>query len=319
VRFASFLTIAMLLFVPRIASAELMVNLIFDDVVNNTNVGFDDPSQGQARRDTLGSVMTYVSQQLSSSYSATIDIQIQESQVDGNGFLASASPFYFTGPDGFYNGFVYDHANTGSDPSGSVPDATARFDFGYDWHTGNAPTPSNQFDLFSTALHELTHAMGFTAQVGETGESRVGNSGNPGVFGVFATFLELGDGTDLFDQTTGTFLGTPSDLVSDDVFFNGPNAVAANGGDPVKIYAPDPFRTGSSISHFDPIFTDVVMNPSSGQGDMSREWTALDRGVLADIGWVFETQVAQVPEPSTFILFGLGTAVLAVPSLRRRS
>jgi hypothetical protein len=40
-------------------------------------------------------------------------------------------------------------------------------------------------------------------------------------------------------------------ITSDDLFWNGAAGVAGNGGVRPKLFAPDPFRPGSSVAHLD--------------------------------------------------------------------
>lgn len=286
------------------ASAGLIINVQFGDVINGTNIGFDDPTYGLDRRETIHGVMNYISSQLSSSaYNSTVDYYIGNSETDGGDFLAASGAYYFQSPFGFFNGFVYDHATTGSDPAAGFPDAVATFDFGYAWHLGTESNPGGLFDLFSVALHEFTHSMGFSSLINASGKSAISGD-NPGVFGVYDTFLERGDGTSLFGDG-GVYLGKVADLTSQDVFFNGPNAVAANSGNPVPIYAPAIFSEGSSIGHIDSSIS-AVMNYSIAQGVEKRAWTAIDAGILQDIGWQL---TSSVPEPSGFVLLGISCLI----------
>lgn len=286
------------------AFAGLIINVQFGDVINSTNVGFDDPTFGLDRRNTIYDVMNYISSQLDSTvYNSSVDYYIGNSEADGFGFLGSSGAYYFTSTFGFFNGFVFDHATTGSDPFDGLPDAVATFDFGYAWHLGTGSNPGGLFDLFSVALHEFTHSMGFSSLIDASGKSAI-SGGNPGVFAVYDTFLVRGDGTSLFGDGAN-YLGSVADLTSQDVFFNGPNAVAANSGNPVPIYAPSPFSDGSSIGHVDSSIN-AVMNYSIAPGVEKRAWTAVDAGILQDIGWQL---TSSVPEPSGLVLLGISCLV----------
>jgi hypothetical protein len=234
-----------------------------------------------------------------------------DSENDGGGFLAGAGPRNFTGPNGFTNGFFFDHATTGTDPFGGVEDARAVFDFGFTWNSDTDAPTGSEYDLYTVSLHEITHTMGFLSQLDASGNGL--NGTNPDVFSVYDSFLELGDGTQLF-SADGNYDGTAADLVSGDVFFDGANARAANGGDPVKVYAPGSWDPGSSISHLDN-GVDSVMNFSVGKGVSKRVYTDIDRGVLADIGW---NTAAAVPEPSSIALLTIGVVVFGISRRRRR-
>jgi hypothetical protein len=297
---------AFVLFSITSSWAGISWNVVFGDITAGNGTGFDDPVEGLARRNTFLAVTDYVSSQLAGN--GTIDFDVTASEIDGTGFLASAGTYYFIGPNGFSNGILYQHAVTGVDPTGSVEDATATFDFGYNWNTGITVPSGSQFDLFTVALHEVTHALGFASLVTSSGISAI-SGGNPGVFSVYDSFLELGNGTPLFSAAGGaSFTATVGDFTSNDVFFSGANAMAANGGNPVKVFAPPAFQDGSSISHVDSSFASAVMTPSIAPGVTKRSFTAIDLGVLQDIGWT------PIPEPNSALLFGLASLLF----VRRR-
>jgi hypothetical protein len=94
---------------------------------------------------------------------------------------------------------------------------------------------------------------------------------------------------------TGTY-GNPSaalatQLTDNSVFFGGPHAVSANGGTRVKLYAPSPWRPGSSVSHVDeasyPAGTvNALMTPFVANGEAIHEPGPVVLGIFRDIGWV---------------------------------
>lgn len=304
----------LVLAVPASANmAKIVWNVTYVDVQNNTGVGFDDAVLGAQRRQTLEAALAYINTVICDNGPA--DLVINASQTDGTGFLASAGPLFFVAPNGFENGHLFDHATTGIDPNGGAfPDASATFDFGYNWNSGQGNAAANEFDLFSVALHEVTHAMGFLSLVDAAGLSGI-NGTNPGVFSVFDSFLERGNGVALFGPG-GTYNGNAGDLTSGDVFFAGPNAFAANGGAPVQVYAPNPFAPGSSISHIDhTAHPNSLMNFAIGPGDMRRAYSAIEVAILQDIGW----DVCVIPEPGSFLLLATGSAMLCAYTRRKRT
>ena len=285
--------------------AQITWNVTFNDVVNNTNVGFDDATFGAARQSTFTAVLNYIN--LVVRENGTVDLTVNDSGTDGTGALASAGATFFTSPNGFTNGFVFDHATTGTDPSGGSHDGGATFDFGYTWNSETDLPTGSEFDLFTVALHEVTHTMGFSSLVDENGNSRI-SGGDPGVFSVYDSFLERGNGTDLFGAG-GDFLGITADLTSTDVFFSGANAMAANGGNAVKVFAPGTFNQGSSMSHIDSSLL-AVMNPAVARGFTNRAYSGIELGILKDIGW------SVIPEPGGFSAMVILT--LAASAIRRR-
>jgi hypothetical protein len=90
------------------ASADITWNLFYQDVINSTGVGFDDAILGGTRQTTFEATLDYVNSVLDEP--GTVDLNIASSQMDASEFLASAGPLLFTAPNGFANGFVFDHA-----------------------------------------------------------------------------------------------------------------------------------------------------------------------------------------------------------------
>ncbi len=289
------------------ASAQISWNVTFDDVINTTGLGFDDPAQGATRRETFARVTEYVSSIFSDS--ATLDFSVRNSRNIGSGPLASAGTLYASDPSGFTNGLLSDHVLTGSDPAPGTRDGQATFDFGYNWNSGLSAPSASQFDLFSVTLHEITHAFGFATLADANGESLISHS-TSGVFGVWDSYISLGNGTPLFSSENGaTFTGSAADLTSGDVWFTGPYARAQNRGNPIPIHAPGTFAPGSSLSHIASTLP-AVMNPSISAGQLRREYTNLDIAILQDLGY----SLAPVPEPGIFLLLTLAL----LPALRRK-
>ena len=85
------------------------------------------------------------------------------------------------------------------------------------------------------------------------------------------------------------------------VCFDGPEANGANEGNPIPMYSPPGYSSGSSIAHFDCVDGEHVMCWAVGENDVRRTYSEFDRAILSDIGWT----VAAIPEPNSFILIGL--------------
>ncbi|MEM6689763.1 MAG: hypothetical protein AAF664_10075 [Planctomycetota bacterium] len=289
---------------------DITFGVTFQDIVQSTGEGFDDPVFGADRVNTFNSALSYINTVFDESGSFDIDVQLSES--DGTGPLATGGTFFFTSPARFTNGLGFAHATTGNDPLLGNADAFASFDFGFNYNNTLASPAAGQFDLFTVALHELSHGFGFISLTSSTGVSQIGSMTDPGVFTVFDSFLEDGSGNSLF-AAGGDFVGDTSDLVSDDLFFGGANAVAANGGNPVEVFAPTTFLEGSSLSH---IVTPSpsVLNFSIAAGSEIREFNDVELAVFQDLGYTLA--VTAVPEPSV-VVFG-SVCCLGVTLRRRR-
>jgi hypothetical protein len=272
---------------------------------------------GATRRNTLNSVFHYINKTIDAN--GALDLEVEESNNDPGGrFLATAGTRYFKAPNGFKGGFAFDHITTGIDPSSYPYDGSAQFNFGYTWNSGLGAPTGNEYDLFSTSLHEMGHVLGLLSLADKDGKSEI-TGGNPGVFSNYDGHLELGDGTKLFNSV-GEFTGTPSDLTSYDVYFDGTFADAANGGDPVKVYDPFTWASGSSLSHLaDP---NDLMYYALFYGEEQRSYSDVDLGILQDLGYTLYsgTGPKPVPEPSSFALFALSAlGIFGLIGLRRKA
>ncbi len=298
-----------------VKAGAITFNIEYLDVENTTGVGFDDATEGAARQATVDAVLEYIDAVLNIDVVSTIDIQVQESQTAGDGFLASAGTFYFTSPNGFEGGFAFDHITTGTDPTGAAVDITMTVDFGHPWNSDHTVDPGGgEYDLFSVVLHEFTHGLGITSLSDVNGESGV-SDGNPGVFSTWDGLMRLGSGSPaaVFNQST-TVLDQPTSVfTSDNLFFGGAEATSAFGSIP-PIYAPGTFESGSSLGHYDSGITGgSVMEPSISNGEIVREYTALDLGTLVDLGYTdVAVPGAATPEPTSAVgggLFEAGDAI----------
>ncbi|MFM6745841.1 MAG: Calx-beta domain-containing protein, partial [Dolichospermum sp.] len=107
---------------------------------------------------------------------------------------------------------------------------------------------------------------------------------------IYDRFTENGSGQSLLDTSLfpnpSTALG--SQLTSNNIFFDGSNANAANGGNRVKLYAPSTWNGGSSYSHLDEVFNNTpnaLMTYSIGFGESILNPGPVTLGMFKDMGW----------------------------------
>ncbi len=310
--------------------AEATVDFTFN-FTDAAGVGFNAAGQtGQDRRDALAQAAGYISSVLGPAYTATINLDVNGSQTNDTTLASAASNFNLAFPG---NGFgsagdvqLKILGGNSADPAPGVADGIVDWNFeDFQWETGNDFQPG-EIDFLNTAIHELTHAIGFASDIQENGTSGWGDApGTGSAWSPFDEFVAFTDGTSIIDGTTFALDGTKWDAASvggagaAGLQFNGPNAVAAAGGNPVYLYSPTTWEGGSSGSHLDTDFyfagngqIENMMNHASSlsEGLDIREFTAIELGILKDIGY---TQL--VPEPSTLALGAL--AFLACASRRR--
>ncbi len=279
-------------------SADVTFSFNFLD---DPGVGFNAyGSTGDDRRAGLAEAGDYFSI-LFANYDATIEIDVIGSETRDTA-LASASSNYTSAYPGVGFGDAGDVmlkilGGDSADPSPGVADGEIYWNFeDFLWEPFSDFQPG-ELDLISTARHELMHAIGFISSIGEDGASAFHDAGQATAWSPFDEFVADSYGALIDDQTFEIYLedwlvssvgGTGPD---DGLLFIGPNAMAANGGEPVPLYSPTTWSPGSSGSHTDTDYftgSDFMMmnsEASVSEGLDIRELSAIELGILMDIGY----------------------------------
>jgi len=154
----------------------------------------------------------------------------------------------------------------------------------------------------ATAVHELAHGLCFSATLdydGDAGTGSWGFSGDP-TPGVFDQFVFNGNGQRLISVFPNSSTELAAQLTSGNIIFDGPNTRAANGGNPAKLFAPNPWQVGSSISHLDQTTyldgPNTLMTPKDEGTNGIFEPGPITEGLFKDMGW---PGTAGAPAPST--------------------
>ncbi len=169
------------------------------------------------------------------------------------------------------------------------PDITAEFNSSAPWYLGLAAPPSNQFDFTSVVLHELCHGLGFTSSLRVSGNNGSWGFGTGSPF-IYDPFLENGGSQQLIDTKSfaNTSAALKTQLTSDNIFFNSPSS--AIGGVKPKIYAPNTYEGGSSISHVNDATypsgnANSLMTAGASLREVIRDPGPIVKGMFADMGW----------------------------------
>jgi len=195
-------------------------------------------------------------------------------------------------PDGLFTETFYPQALANSlvgvDTSPNV-DIVARFNSNFDWYFGtDGNTPANKVDFASVVLHELCHGLGFLGAFAVTNGEGGLTLPFPFAYDQFTKFRGIYPivKTEFFDISFTPTLAEA--LTSDDVSFAGPNTFFPASGQ-AKLFAPNPFRAGSSYSHEDedefPTGSGVLMTPAFASGESVAEPDDITLGIMADMGW----------------------------------
>jgi PKD repeat protein len=215
----------------------------------------------------------------------------------GTGVLGSAGPttFYSNFPNTPHTNTFYPvplaNALAGSDLNGGTAEIRANFNSTFSaWYLGvDGNTPANDYDLVTVVLHELGHGLGFFASM--DGEGGIGSWGDQNRPVIFDRFIVNGADQRLID--TNLFPNPSSalgaQLVSDNIFFDGTNAMAGAGGTKPKLYAPATWSSGSSISHLDTSTyngtPNALMRHALANGVSIHNPGPITLGIFKDLGW----------------------------------
>lgn len=207
-----------------------------------------------------------------------------EDDRDPQSSLASAGSDPVSEDPGFWDTVVQRKLLTGVDGNGAAADGEITWNFGYRWGLGQT-VGADDYDFHSTAMHELLHSFGFLSGIGEAGDNEDRN------WVILDRFVVTAAG----DRPIGRNFRWDSDfdghLVGQDggLYFSGRHAAAAYGGF-VPLYYPSLWEPGSSAHHTDDITfageDQLLMNAMTGTGLGIRVLSALEIGMLRDLGYV---------------------------------
>lgn len=274
--------------------AQITWNITYADPAGT---GFYDPTYGQLRRDSI----TAATQYLNTVLDGRGTVNLQFSSVTNASYLASFGPAWFSStpsssPGSFQNGSVYQAARTNTRIGFDGIDGEGVFNFSYGWnYVGQSPA-SNQYDMVSVAIHEMIHGVGFLSATNQSGQGLNRNipAGSPNIYTVYDRYLYKGSGnnaTSLFNTNTndpnyGSFTGNSSVFTAGNdpnngLFFIGTYSKEVYGG-AVPLYAPNPYKEGSSVSHVN--HSSALMYYSTPPNTPKRLLN-YEIAMLLDLGW----------------------------------
>lgn len=299
-------------------SAQAQLTFTFD--FQNPGVGFNDATSGAARQAALQDAANTLASYFTVSGPVNLTFTVNSENSSGSSTLASAGSVLVSDGAGFFRTVVQNKIITGSDANGTSTDGTINWNWAHAWNISGT-VGGSEYDFKSTAMHELLHAFGILSYTGAAGTNTGTN------WTTFDQFLTTSAGASLINQSTFAWVGpdsvltgggTPPSYATTGMFFSGTNAMAANSNNPVPIYSPSTWESGSSGSHTaDNYFTgsnQLLMNAATTFGPGVRTLSGIEIGMLTDMGY----SLTAVPEPSTYaLILGLG-ALGAIWTRRQR-
>jgi hypothetical protein len=217
----------------------------------------------------------------------------------GDGVLACS----YSPSAGVIDGVYYPESifsqKIGADCSSNY-DIRLEFNTNYSWYFGTDKNCGNAVDFVTIMLHEVCHGLGFyDSIIPSTGGYGYGNGYYPITFDTFLYY----NGSRIVNLTGSS---RKTAIVSDALYFDGPNAKAANGGSRIKLYAPTTYKAGSSVSHWDTnvSFKNNTFMRFAYGGYPFHTISAIKKEAIKDLSW---TLVNDTPSPPTGLIASKGT------------
>jgi hypothetical protein len=296
------------LILPTPVTAQI---LFVPQYTDGAGEGFNDATFGAARKAAFQATLTRIGGFFQPRFvGETVVIGAQFNPLGGSpsgAVLASAGPT--TAHTGINNapvaGVAYpsplaNHRHL-SDVNGGTAEITIQFNTDVDngtvlgstnWYYGTDGLPGGHIDMISVAMHEIGHGLGFSRRMQSDGTYL------SGVVGIYDHFMNTSatGGTKLRNLPTNA--ARADEAIGNDLWWDGAQGTAGNGGTRPKLYAPSTFAGGSSLSHLDEtVHGNELMSPNYSGVDQF--YSEMELGMLADMGWT----IAPVPEPATVLLF----------------
>ncbi len=173
------------------------------------------------------------------------------------------------------------------------------------WHFGTDGQPGAEIDFVSVVLHELGHGLGFAGSMWKGGpycstSSACWGRGSGYPF-IYDRFAIDGSGQYLISSFANNSPELAAQLTSGSIYFNGTNAVKANGNANVKLYAPGAWSQGSSYAHLDNVFDgtpNALMTFSIANGESIHNPGSVTLCMFKDMGWTVTVSGASAASTS---------------------
>lgn len=179
---------------------------------------------------------------------------------------------------------------SGKELNAGAPDIICRFSSRFKWYFGtDGQTPSTHYDFVSSALHEITHGLGFSGFLNEK-EGKGYFNNNNGLPSIYDYFLFNNDDQQISDKSL--FQSPSSDLYRQITSENVKFCQASSSPQDQKmidwIYAPSKWNDGTSIYHlkeYEYGEENGLMTPFAVKGRAIHNPGSVTMAILTELGW----------------------------------
>ncbi|MFL6584259.1 MAG: hypothetical protein ACJ8KU_07050 [Chthoniobacterales bacterium] len=256
--------------------------------------------QQQATSDALNKFRTYFQPS-----NITVRVEFNFHDLGNTGTLGQGGPAGFQVQNGVYYAQALYNFIAKSDLAGGAVALNVEMNTNSStsWFYGASTPPAGQYSWQSVVMHEVGHAMGFIDTVNQDG-SYV-NAG-PSIFETLATLGIGGSAVSSLDQPARA-----QAVISNNIYWSGQFGIASNGGNPIKLYSPNPYESGSNYSHIDPSQSAIagLYYPSLADATYFPGPTAQELAIFHDIGWATSPFNVQLANISTRVVIGTSDQV----------
>lgn len=254
----------------------------FEDVIQGTGMGFDDPQLGASRRALVEAVVAQVAGDLDEK--GNVEVMVRASLNDANQAPVQGEP-YFNDTAGFQGGHAFDHIINLVDPcrldncGEDVADMWMQFNFAYDFYVGADTVGAQQYDMHTLVLGMMLKGLGLISLSDDDGSSREGD----GIFSRYDALLRDAAGQPLW-AANGSFQADPAILTADAdaVFFGGQRTALAYDGS-LAVTNPGDFDENTSLQGWRVQEGGARIAPTLGY--QQRTPGLFERTALMDLGY----------------------------------
>ena len=235
----------------------------------------------------------------------TVRVEFQFKDLGNTGTLGQAGPAGFDVRNNVYYAQALFNFLAKNDVAGGAISLTVEMNTNPStaWFYDASTPPAGQYSWQSVIMHEVGHSMGFFDTIATNGS--YSNAG-PSIFETLATLGVGGPALSSLDQAARA-----QAVISNNIFWGGQFGLAANNGQAIKLYSPNPYEEGSNYSHIDPSQPGIggIYYPSLADATYFPGPTKQELAIFHDIGWATSPFTVQLVNISTRVVVGTGEQV----------